>query len=427
MSARERPDPGQVVPNGHFDSGFRARRRRCAVVCLLTSVSVLLGSCSDGEPEGEGPDTTANTPTAPPTAPPPTGPTFYRPPTVLPAGTPGELLDRSDDIPLDPSWAGSGQRITYVSTTPAGDLVPVTGVVLVPDAPPPPEGYPVVVWAHGSVGLGDPCAPSRQEPFQAVGGKEFLYAGAIVVAPDYEGLGIEEETHPYLVGVATGNNVLDAARVGAAVGGTDEFVVFGASQGGHATLFARQLANSYLPEMELLGVVAAGPVTDPATFVLAGETDPVIFPFLAETILAWSEVYEEPDLTDLVSVEDAEAVRLAREEWCTESLSPPRPLDEIFFEQPNNLELWRELVTLNTPSADDLDIPVLLTHGDADPLVPISGTRSFHHQLCAAGEAAMLTTDPTWGHAASWIAPVDLIGSWILDRFDDVPPPNNCP
>ena len=37
-----------------------------------------------------------------------------------------------------------------------------------------------------------------------------------------------------------------------------------------------------------------------------------MFPFLAEAILSWSEVYEEPDLTDLVVVDDAEAVRLAR-------------------------------------------------------------------------------------------------------------------
>jgi pimeloyl-ACP methyl ester carboxylesterase len=380
---------------------------------------LLLGSCGAGEPVRGVTDDEADVP--------PTDVTFYRPSTVLAEGTPGDVLDRSEDVPLDPSWAGSGQRITYVSTTPAGDLVPVTGVVLVPDAPAPPEGYPVVVWAHGTVGLGDPCAPSRQQPFQAPGAKEFLDAGAVVVAPDYEGLGIEEETHPYLVGVATGHNILDAARVGAAVGGADEFVVFGASQGGQATLFARQLATSYLPEMALLGVVAAAPVTDPNTFLLAGQTDPDMFPFLAEAILAWSEVYEEPDLTDLVTVEDAEAVRLAREEWCTADMSAPRPLDEIFHEHPDDLELWRQLATLNTPLADDVGIPVLLTHGDADQIVPISATRAFQDQLCAAGEDTMLITDPAWGHAAAWTAPLDVIGSWILERFDHVVPPNNCP
>ena len=317
---------------------------RRGLLCVVATTA-LLGCGSDGSAA------TAAT-TAPTTTTAAPGLTFYRPPTVLSSGTPGSILERSGNIPLDPTWQGTGQRITYVSTTPAGDLVPVTGVVLVPTTPPPPSGYPIVVWAHGTVGLGDPCAPSRREPFQADGADTFLRQGYVVVAPDYEGLGVEGETHTYLVGAATGNNILDAARVGAQVGGGREYVIFGVSQGGHASLFARQLATSYLPDMQLLGVVAAGPVTDPATFLLPGRTDPAIFPYTAEAILAWAEVYEEPELTNLVVVQDAEAVRLAREEWCTGRMTAPRPLDEIFLEEPDDVDVWHEAVDLNTPSAD---------------------------------------------------------------------------
>src|SRR5262245_47768899 len=135
------------------------RRWRGAGAIVVLAASPI--ACSD-EGGTESAATTATTEAPAPTL------TFYRPPTALDHGTPGELLERSGNIPLDPTWEGTGQRITYVSTTPAGDLVPVTGVVLVPNAPPPAGGYPILVWAHGTVGLGDPCAPSRVEPFQAV-------------------------------------------------------------------------------------------------------------------------------------------------------------------------------------------------------------------------------------------------------------------
>jgi pimeloyl-ACP methyl ester carboxylesterase len=378
----------------------------------------MLAACGGGGERQASDATTTTTPT--PVL------TFYKPSTVLTGVKPGQILEQTA-MSVDPSWAGTGARIKYVSTTPAGDHVPVTGVVLTPTKPPPPGGYPVVVFGHGTVGLGDPCAPSRQEPFQVPGAKEFLDAGYMVVAPDYEGLGIEGETHPYLVGEATGNNLLDGARVGKELGGGTKVVIFGVSQGGHATLFARQLAHDYLPGFDVLGVVAAGPVTNPATFLEPGWTNPDIFPFTAEAILAWSEVYHEPELTKLVVVKDAENVRLARDEWCTGHLSPPRPLDEIFLAQPEDAPTWQAAVKLNTPAAGDLGIPVMLTHGDIDPLVPISGTEKFHAELCAAGERVVFERDPTWGHAAAWLVPIDDIVAWVGQRFAGAPAPTDCP
>jgi fermentation-respiration switch protein FrsA (DUF1100 family) len=363
--------------------------------------------------------------TTPGTAPAPTL-TFYRPPTVLAGGAPGTLLN-TKPLALDPSWPGTAQAITYVSTTPNGDPVPVTGAVLKPHTPAPAGGYPVVVWAHGTVGLGDPCAPSRHEPFQATGADQFLAAGYLVVAPDYEGLGVEGETHPYLVGEASGRNVLDAARLARSFGGSSNVVAFGHSQGGHAVLFARQLAPTYAPELHLLGVVAAAPVTNPATFLRRGRTDPDVFPFTAEAILSWSEVYLEPELTDLVDVQQAENVRLAREEWCTGSLAPTRPLDEIFHQDPDQSAVWKAAAALNTPSGSAAPTtPVLLTHGDADPLVPIDGTLDYYAQSCAAGGPTVLLRDPTWGHTGALLIPLPQTVTWIAQRFAGAPAPTDC-
>lgn len=402
-----------------------ARSHPAAVLAFSIFIAATLTGCGEGGGDDSAVSTTAAPAPESTTTSAPAELTFYRPSTVLDEGRPGEVLSTGPTT-IDPAWPGSASRITFVSTTPAGDLVPVTGVVMVPMTPPPPGGYRVVVWAHGTVGLGDPCAPSRHEPFQAMGGLEFLTAGYVVVAPDYEGLGIEGETHPYLVGDATGHNILDAARAAASFGGGPEVAVFGASQGGHAALFSRHLADRYAPELDVVGVVAAAPVTDPATFVLQGETNPDLFPFLAEAILSWSEVYDEPDLDDLVVVRDAEAVRLARDEWCTESLAPTRPLDEIILAEPQDTEVWRVGVAQNTPGADDLGIPLLLTHGDADLIVPLSGTDELHQALCDAEEDVVFLRDPTWGHTAAWTLPLPDIVAWIDDRFEGDPPPSDC-
>jgi fermentation-respiration switch protein FrsA (DUF1100 family) len=209
-------------------------------------------------------------------------------------------------------------------------------------------------------------------------------------------------------------------------GGGNRSVIYGASQGGHAALFARSQAAEYAPELDVIGVVAAASVTDPATFLLPGRTDPDIFPFTAEAILAWSEVYEEPNLTDLVVVEDAENVRLARDELCTESLVPPRPLDEVFLDEPQQVDLWQALLVENTPPAGDLDIPVLLIHGDADELVPVSGTVAYHDALCEDGEVTSFLRVPEWTHSDGIVVSIPDTVSWVTAVFDGASPPNDC-
>jgi pimeloyl-ACP methyl ester carboxylesterase len=395
-------------------------------IAVLGLVAFAAGACASSADTAQ---TAATDPpaTTPGTTTPPL-PTlhFYKPATVLASGHPGDVLNLSPTT-IDPAWHGVAQRMTFVSTTPAGDLVPVTGVVITPSTPPPPGGYPILVWAHGTVGIGDNCAPSRFQPFDLPAGDQFLDAGYLIVAPDYEGLGVDGETHPYLVGDASGNNVLDAARAGQHLGGGRQVAAFGWSQGGHAVLFARERARTYAPELDVVGVVAAAPVTNVGLFLLQGRTNPDIFPFTAEAILSWSEVYEEPHLDDLVVVADAEKVRLARDNSCTGDLMPTEPLDDYFRAEPQNFDLWRAGARLNSPTGGDVDIPVLVTHGDADPLVPVQGTIDYHDSLCIAGEHVMFIRNAAWGHTAAWAVPLQDIVSWIEARFAGQPAPTDCP
>jgi hypothetical protein len=49
----------------------------------------------------------------------------------------------------------------YVSEDENGHREPVSAVVFVPDGKPPASGWPIIAWAHGTVGIAKDCAPSQ--------------------------------------------------------------------------------------------------------------------------------------------------------------------------------------------------------------------------------------------------------------------------
>ncbi|GAA4483394.1 alpha/beta fold hydrolase [Gluconacetobacter asukensis] len=168
-------------------------------------------------------------------------------------------LDPADGIP----GSGRALSVTYLSTdgvTGTG-LVPVTGEVIYPAGTPPAGGWPIVAWAHGTVGIANACAPSRNP--HSVRDQDYLGAwlrrGFAIVATDYQGLG-SAGTHPYLNARAEAYSVLDGVR--AALSGLpdlrDTVMIVGQSQGGGAAFAAAAYAPSYAPTLDIRGTVATG-------------------------------------------------------------------------------------------------------------------------------------------------------------------------
>ena len=190
---------------------------------------------------------------------------FYTAPSPLPDGPPGTII-RSEVIEGFHSGA-TAYRVLYKSTGYDGNPTAVSGFIVVPDDTPPAGGRKVVAYTHGTVGVASNCAPSlltnqEQQPLLFEGGGELLEAGYVVAASDYQGLGTPGP-HPYLVGDSEAMNELDIVRAAQNLTEADadnEFVVWGHSQGGHASLFTGQLAAGYSPELHLVGVAAGGPV-----------------------------------------------------------------------------------------------------------------------------------------------------------------------
>lgn len=89
--------------------------------------------------------------------------------------------------------AGLAQCMLYTSTDARwhAGIVPVSGTLYLPQGQPPKGGWPVVAWAHGTLGVADSCAPSwtQHRPRDATYLNRWLESGFAVVATDYQGLG----------------------------------------------------------------------------------------------------------------------------------------------------------------------------------------------------------------------------------------------
>jgi len=189
---------------------------------------------------------------------------FYEVPPSVFAGPPGSLvrMQGRPDIQVTKSYVW---RILYRSVSFRGEPIVVSATVLVPFGAPPADGWPVIAWAHGTTGIVNKCGPSRlPDPLVRIGGINQVINGRyVVVATDYPGLGVGP-THPYLVGLSEGRAVLDSIRAVQAMPAAhagDRVALFGFSQGGHAVLWANQIAPGYAPELDLVGVAALAPPT----------------------------------------------------------------------------------------------------------------------------------------------------------------------
>lgn len=225
-------------------------------------------------------------------------------------GEPGVLL-RQEPLTETQSLPGAAQNIRLLYTSTDGidgmSRIPVSGSLFLPSGTPPEGGWPLIAWAHGTVGIADICAPTWTGyiPVHQEYLKTWLDQGYAIVASDYQGLGTQG-THPYLATKPASYNMLDVVRAvqGANFPLSDKVVVMGQSQGAAAAFATAGHAPDYAPELDIKGVVATGiPYFTPRTIEIIQETRPndVVDPMLGYNFLGLTLVEQ---LDESFKVED---------------------------------------------------------------------------------------------------------------------------
>jgi len=206
---------------------------------------------------------------------------------------PGRLISAE---PFAPAPAGAtAWRIRYETkgTTAAGAAGVHRPWVIAPtDASAGPRD--IIAWNHGTVGIVEGVRAVGAEGVRGVGPEleAMIRQGYVVVATDYPGLGTKgphgitwwAKRRRARYSTASGPRGASRAREAG-----NRLMLWGHSQGGHASLWAGQRQKAYASEFLLVGIAAISPPTDLAR-VLDG-MDPTAKGILTAYVLrSWSQV-----------------------------------------------------------------------------------------------------------------------------------------
>lgn len=366
-----------------------------------------------------------------------TDPSFYSLPSPAPTGAPGSII-RSEPIASAPAGA-TAWRVIYHSRDLAGDDIPVSGVVIVPNTPAPLDGRKVIAWGHPTTGAAEHCAPSLGlDPFQFIEGMhELLDEGYAIAATDYPGMGMPGASS-YLLGVPESNAVLDIVRAARQIDDAqigERFVLWGHSQGGQAVLFAAERAAEYAPELTLEGVAVAAPAAD----LRALMTDDIIdisgvtiasYAIPAYTA-AYSGRYGEDEISAILTPAGAEATpRMA--EMCLltqtdEIHAIAGPLVGGYVtSNPSTTEPWQTMLQENSAGGAPITVPVFVAQGEADTLVIPSATVQYVDLLCSQKTDVSFHRLPDVDHGLAAYAAVPELLVWLADLRAGTPA-STCP
>ena len=305
------------------------------------------------------------------------------------------------------------------TTQDRGQLVEATGYVIAPvvDAL---EEFPVLLMMHGTTGVSDQCAPSRNlddDESDNFGLALILSLiasnGYIVVAPDYIGLKASGDPstalHPYLVGEAAAIGAWDAVRASddhlASLGSTmatmGPIAVWGASQGGHAGAFAVRYAPTYAPELNVVaGVYNVPPLALGQQWQAALSTPQSATGNIAVAFAAMAEWYPAGGVADVFAAPFDTVLPTELRAGCdSDALDGVTTLEELFVadilsanDDPflGGDHKWSCAIRDNdidgtrVPRTDT--VPSLVVTAELDPLVNTAIERQAFDARCASGD-----------------------------------------
>lgn len=366
---------------------------------------------------------------------------FYTPPSPLPDVSAGSIL-KSEPIPDAPTGV-KAFRIMYMSKNNAGDPLPITAYMAMPDKP-TQTGYPVVAIAHGTTGLDPQCGMSEAPFTKGTTGFEYwnflgaqlVQSGMAIVVTDYEGMGAPG-TPTYLLR-KQGYDVLDslraATRFDPALIDANNLAMIGHSEGAYVTLVGADMANEYAPELSLRGAVSIAPggvppVPAAVKAIVASTGSEGGGPrngYITYLSSSWSATY--PDLLPFDSWVTpkgaAEVPQYAKQCQGQVVQTMTAPFTDYFRKDlpPEVIEV----AAMNQPITRKAAVPVLMLQGMKDKGIVPQVTKGMFQLSCSYGSTVEYQQYKDDTHRSSVFASAETFTNWIQDRFANKPAPSNC-
>jgi pimeloyl-ACP methyl ester carboxylesterase len=395
------------------------------IVTTLVAAAVVLAACSSSSKSSAG--GTHPSPLPPPSTtttivPVPKGlPSFYS--FSLPIPTKPGTLIKSAQIAA-PNVKGKVYRVLYTSTTVDDKPTPVTGLVFVPKSAAPAGGYPVVSWGHGTNGMADSCAPSLSPDDAVPLINMLLDKGWEVTASDYQGEGTPGLL-PYIAGVSAARNTIDivrAARNLKLADASDNYVVWGHSEGGQTAMFTLNIGPTYAPELHMRGVVAGAPPSQFFAIYSFLKTSPFRY-YLLMAAGGLNAAYGDTAAPlDQVLTPTGVAMVPDLDKGCANYLSDKYgnvDIAKVTKADPFTIPAWKKLLAANDPGTFTAKstVPLLIIQGGNDEQIPVASTLLLANHLCSLHQDLERWVYPGQSHAGVIGPSAADMARWITDRF----------
>ena len=358
---------------------------------------------------------------------------FYQPPSPLPDVPPGTVL-RSEPLGVAVG-GGRAVRMLYMSQTGDGEPRVASGMAFIPNRPAPAGGRRVVAWDHGTIGLGDQCAPSRQaDPLRKIPWVEQMMAlGWVVTATDYAGLGTPGPSG-YLIAAEEARDVINSVRAVRDLPGADagtRWISWGHSQGGHAALASAALAPAYAPDLTLLGVAAAAPAAELPMLMELEWNSANAWVIGSDVAGTWPEFYPGLDRAQVLTANGENHWEQLLQACLTRAaytaLFRQEVLHQGFFRiSPWRVPAWQERIAQNTPAPLPASLPLFIGQSTTDQVVLPATTSALVRDWCARGSriSTVWISDVSHQQTAITVGPSAV--QWMDQLFRGGTPPNDC-
>jgi hypothetical protein len=358
---------------------------------------------------------------------------------------PGDIINarRSiytlDPVSQSPYPGVNAWQVIYQSINATGEPIAVSGTVIVPTKPWPDGKRPVISYAVGTRGLGDACAPSfslsQGTDYEGLHIASLLLQGWAVAISDYEGLGTPG-VHTYMAGPSMGHVVLDMARAAQRLPGADlsadaPIGIIGFSQGGAATGWAAELASTYAPELNIVGVAPGGV---PANLIRVGEylDGTVTVAFALMSSVGLDAAYDELNLEEYMN-EKGRALNERAANMCilaeggVESLLETgfTHIDDYTTTNPLESAVWQNRLDKLQLGRVAPQMPVFLYQPEDDSIIPIDQATQLRKDWCSLGVTVDWLALPG-DHVDGMVVRFPLVIEWMRARFNGLPALSTC-
>lgn len=321
-----------------------------------------------------------------------------------------------------------------------GKPTEVSGAVFVPPGDPPPGGWPIIGYAHGTVGVTPECGPTGDPrlfgDIRAVSIQ--LQLGYATVFTDYAGLGGALKTgdpgpHAYLEPKSAAFNLIDAIRAARAAVPelSPRWVAMGSSQGGETAWATAEYFPAYGEGTDLLGAAAIVPVLDFSQLAKTAQNSSLtmdqlyLYPYIVTSLAAVDPSIDPDDYlhgalrenrTVLISCKPPSSGTKAE-------LSKALSGADTRASSPEAAARMADVLEAYALPQQPTKIPILAVYGGNDDTVLPAWTEEAMGRACALGDTVMRVRLDGQGHT---LDPGAVLGQWLSDRFAGVPATGNC-